>query len=295
MTATLISRFYRYQRERFPVAALAASLVPALLSSSAVMTGSFSWRFLAYGLVASVSYLFVIRVIDEWRDQAHDDRFHRDRPVQSGLISLPELRALGVAASIVLLLVASTGGLLAIAIALAMLGYSLLAGKEFFLGDALRERFFLYNGANLAQMLLLQALVYALASNAFPDARLVLAHFLFTSAGTIVFELVRKIRLPGNDGTGNDTYTAHLGFAGALAAFAFLAVLDAALFAWLMALSGDADAFWLAVSGVAALIVASFIAANFVKRSRAFDGVMRLSFFVFYAFGNLAAFAVLAL
>src|SRR3989338_4894751 len=115
-----------------------------------------------------------------------------------------------------------------------MLGYTYLAGEEVYVGEALRKRFFIYNALNLAQMLLMQLFVYALFAPRLSFSSLLLAHFLFTTVGTIIFEFVRKLKVPGEDGVGRDTYTYYLGFEVAHSAYLVLLATNLLLFLLVM-------------------------------------------------------------
>lgn len=228
---SFFKRLYVYQRERFPVVILSISLLPAILSSGAVVGGVVSVTFVIWALVVSVMYLLHIRIADEYRDFVHDSIHHTDRPLQRGLITLDELRyvdwcVLGVFGSVAVWLGGGFmwwGGI--------MIAYSWFARYEFFLGQKLRQHFFLYNAVNLLQMLLLQVGIYLIAGAQMSAVPLLLGlHFLFTTIGTIVFEFLRKVTPPGHDGTGADTYTWFVGFSWSLMVYALFAVLQMGVF-----------------------------------------------------------------
>lgn len=275
-----------YQRERFPVVILAASFLPAILSSGAVTVGHTPLLSVLIALVASLAYLFHIRVIDEHRDFEHDTLHHSSRPVQRGVISKKELRRADVAAVTLLLLLSVYAGFTAFILALGMLAYAYVAEHEFFLGEHIRRRFFLYNGINLIQMFALQLFVYAVFTDPFPFTPLVAAHFLFTALGTVIFEFVRKIKRPEEDGTGKDTYTGRLGLTKALSVFLVLLAGNAVLFFRVVTLVSP-HTFALAIfSLVLALAAALPVFLYLVRKEVLADRGMQLSFPLVYGVFN---------
>ena len=284
---SFIGRFYRYQKERFPVLPLLLGIVPATLSSGAIVSSSPGTTAIFGAIAASLAYILHVRIVDELRDFEHDVLYHPTRPLQSGIISRKELRYVDIAATAVLLFIALSLGASAIIIALAMLGYTYLAGKEFFLGETLRRRFFVYNGLNLFQMLLLQIFVYTIFAPSLSLTMLLLAHFLFTTAGTVIFEFVRKLKIPGEDGSGKDTYTHYLGFYASHSIYLFLLALNTLLFLWIMRLI-TLDTLWMLVGGGCAAIAFLVASVHRMRRSRDTDRLMQISFVVLYGIFNLA-------
>ncbi|MEK9177161.1 MAG: hypothetical protein AAB923_02595 [Patescibacteria group bacterium] len=291
---SFISRFYRYQSERFPVLVILATLAPALASSGAVALGTLSWGPFATALVVSLLYLFHIRALDERRDFGHDTVHHAARPMQTGLITRAELARADFVAVLGILGLALWAGPAAFAYAAFALLYAHLAGNEFFLGERLRERYFLYNAVNLVQMLLMQVLVYALFSGWFVVTPLIVAHFAFTSTGTLILEFVRKLKIPGEDGPGKDTYTHYLGFSASLVIHASLILVNVLLFIRLMAFAGGS-------SSLATLVAVFFTAlsvflalAHYAKPRRVTEVLLQLAFVVGYGVMNvMVAFAIL--
>jgi hypothetical protein len=287
-TLAISRKFYSYQKERFPIAVLGLSLLPAALSSAVVVSVHPSVARVGMVIAASLAYLLHIRIIDEHRDYRHDNIHHADRPVQAGIISKGELQIIDFIAASVLVAIAAVAGPTALAVVGAMLAYSYLAGVEFFVGEKIRRHFFTYNIANLLQMLLMQIFVYSVFANTIPLTFLVAMHFLFTTVGTIVFEFVRKIKMPGDDGTGRDTYTWYLGFNRALVIFIFLALVDTALFFKLASLLSS-HVIGLLISAVcAAILVCLAVAGHWLTKTRQTDQLMQLSFLVVYGAFNLA-------
>ena len=283
----LIKRLHEYQSERFPLAAILISLIPAVFSTAALGGGG-DVRLYAAALISSVAYLFHIRVIDERRDFAHDALHHRDRPVQSGRITKTELRRLDIISVAAMLALSAVFGLLPFAAALVLLSYSFLCAHEFFVGERIRRRFFAYNALNLVQMLLLQVFMYVLFGVSSVVGVIVL-HFIFTAFGSALLEVVRKIKTPGHDGTGRDTYSHHLGFGGSLALFTGMVALQCVAFAGLAWEIGASTSALLL--GLLFAILAGLSALSYYRRqSSGAEKTLQVALLVSYAIQNLIIF-----
>ncbi len=285
--STITRRFYSYQKERFPMIILALSLFPAILSSGAIVATHPSILKALLAVLASIAYLLHIRVIDEHRDFHHDNTHHVSRPIQTGLISKKELGKIDILSIAILLGVALVSGVYATGVALFMLFYSYLAGKEFFIGEKIRKYFFFYNAINLVQMLLMQIFVYLIFTNNLSLNTLLITHFLFTTVGTIIFEFVRKVKIPGDDGTGKDTYTWHLGFGNSIVIYIILALANVFLFLRVTNLISTHHFTWLIFAGLLVIILISQAVIHWVKKKRLTDQLLQLSFLLSYGILNL--------
>ncbi|MEP7204771.1 MAG: hypothetical protein ABI716_01085, partial [Candidatus Saccharibacteria bacterium] len=259
-------RFYSYQKTRFPIVILAISLLPAILSSGAIVATHPTIITAAMLLLASIAYLLHIRIADDYRDFEHDNIYHLDRPLQTGQITKADLRAIDVLAVLILLTIAAVSGFTAFIIALIMLVYSYLAGNEFFFKNKIKPYFFIYNSLNLLQMLLMQAFVYTIFARHFPLTDLVTLHFVFTTIGTIIFEFIRKLKIPGNDGLGKDTYSWHLGFRKAMIIYLGLALASVMVFDRLANLISNQSASWLLLAAILATILTVFAAVHLIRK-----------------------------
>ena len=287
---TTTKNFYIYQKERFPIVVLGLSFLPAILSSGAVVASQAEFKFVLIALIVSVAYLLHVRIIDEFRDYEHDLRHHKERPVSSGVISLKELRVIDWLAIVAVPLVSLYSGPEALLIAVAMLLYSYFARKEFFLGLQFRRYFYLYNAVNLVQMLLLQILIYIIANPSFSFTTLVTVHFLFTTTGTIIFEFLRKVKSPGNDGTGKDTYTWYLGLNNALLIYAAFATFNILLFVKAMFLIQAEITYWIPVAIALVIGTYSTLLINKMRKEEKTNQLMQLSFMVMYGSFNILLF-----
>ncbi len=289
----IIKRFDSYQRERFPIIVLIFSLLPAVLSSGVIISSHPTIFQGILALIASIAYLLHIRVIDEHRDFEHDNKHHKVRPIQNGTISKRELQYVDIVSMIILIVIAASAGFWALTIMTIMLAYSYLAGKEFFLGERIRLHFFIYNCVNLIQMLMMQLFVYAIFSDPFPFTTLIWAHFLFTTVGTIVFEFIRKLKRPGDDGTGKDTYTWYIGFRNSLIIYSSLLLTNTALFFWITTLISPHIIRMLVLSLILVSIAHLLILVHWIKKTHLTDQLMQLSLLLLYGIFNIVIFLLL--
>jgi len=283
---TLPKRFNIYQKERFPIFPLVISLFPAILSSGAVLNNiSISNSILT--LIATILYLLHIRIIDDHRDFEHDNIHHIERPVQKGVISKKELISIDITAIIIFLIISALINIYAFYIAIVMYFYSYLASQDFFIKKYIRKYFFVYNIINLLQMILMQIFVYYTFTDKLNFNLLILIHFLFTSIGSITFEFIRKLKIPGNDGTGEDTYTWHLGFAKSLILYAFFCFFNIVSFTILINLIINKTLLYFIFSGIIYTILMIIVFIHKYKKSYTTDLILRLSFLLSYATLNL--------
>lgn len=287
---TTTKNFYLYQKGRFPIVILGLSFLPAILSSGAIVTAQVELRFVLIALTVSIAYLLHVRIIDEFRDYAHDLKHHKERPLSSGIITLRELKSINWLTVILVPLASLYSSPEALLIAVMMLLYSYFAQNEFFLGWQFRRHFYLYNAVNLVQMLLLQILVYTIANPSFSFTTLVTVHFLFTTTGTIIFEFLRKVKSPGHDGTGKDTYTWFLGLNNALLIYAAFASFNILFFVKTMFLIQAEITYWIPVAIALVIGTYSTLLINKMCKEEKTDQLMQLSFMVMYGSFNILLF-----
>lgn len=290
ITKTILGRFYIYQKLRFPIIILSFGLLPAILSTAAIVTKNPSIFQIMGGLVASMLYLLHVRIIDEKRDFHHDSKYHKSRPLQTGLISMKELQIIDIYAVVVFLAIGMFAGIYPFSLGLLMLSYSFVASKEFFMGDKLRQHFFLYNFVNTMQTFIMQLFAYSFFAGYIPFTAFVGLHYVFTCIGTSIFEFVRKIKIPGMDGTGKDTYTWYLGFNNAMVVYIVFALLATVFFYQIMIIITGQSTFWLLISTTLFCFILLFALIHLIKKTIRTEQFMQLSFVIVYAIFNLVIF-----
>jgi len=137
----------QYFNERFPVipVLLFATGYAGLLIGNVYGIGIWKQSFLgAFSLFITVSgiflcFLFRQRVVDEFRDYAHDSKYFPNRPVQRGLVTKSQVFIMGLVALLMeLVLVSRIAPLL---LYLPVLFYNFLMAKDFFIKNWLDGHF----------------------------------------------------------------------------------------------------------------------------------------------------------
>jgi hypothetical protein len=163
----ILRRFYIYQKERFPLNVLIFTTLAVVLSSLAIISKSeplISNYVLetVLALIAGLIFMFHVRVLDERKDLQFDNKHHGDRPIQRGVISLRQLFIINISLLFVLFGISVFSSFYAFFFLLIALIYSSLAGMDFFFGEKIRSKFFLYNFLCLIQLFFFQIHLYAL-------------------------------------------------------------------------------------------------------------------------------------
>ena len=243
--APLWRRLWTYQAERFPVAKTALLLAVFCVAgiNVTVFLGERSppgWSAYAFAWVVTFIIFFQMRVCDEHKDHADDTRYRPERPVPRGLISLHELRWLGlsgVPAAAVVAGVYEPGLLIPLAVVWIWLA---LMTVEFFMPATLKARPAAYLVSHMIIMPLIALLVTAcvwVETGSMPDG---LWLFLIVSfLNGVVLEVGRKLRTPDNEREGVETYSALWGPKPA-AGIWLVAVLAAGTLAFMLGVSMQA-------------------------------------------------------
>jgi hypothetical protein len=238
--APAAARLWRYQAERFPLAAY-APLITAFTFASVSYSrtarrvaglpdaeGFVRWPLFVAGVFTSLACFFLLRVLDEHKDADSDRRWRPELPVPRGLVSLHELRVLGAGIGIAVVAVnAALAPVLLLPLALFAFWATLMT-KEFFVRDWLRAHL----GAYLLTHMLVMPMIDAYTTGidwlvAGRHAPAGLPWFLAaTFANGALVEMGRKLRAPADEREGVDSYTSAWGVR--TAPLAWLAVVFAA-------------------------------------------------------------------
>src|SRR5262245_11131737 len=154
----LLSRMGRYLAERFPLAQFVPLISLFTFSSVAYSRlargapGFIPWSRFAAGAFTAIVFFFLLRVLDEHKDQDLDRQFRPELPVPRGLVTLAELRLAGIAAAALALAWNAALGLLYVALLLPAAIWASLMTKEFFARDWLRAHSTAYLVSHMAIM-----------------------------------------------------------------------------------------------------------------------------------------------
>jgi hypothetical protein len=257
----LVRRLVAYQAERFPLAAYVPLIATFTFSSAAYSRlarraagipgaqGFVPWPLYAVGAFTSLTFFFMLRVLDEGKDAETDRRFRPELPVPRGLVSLAELRAVGGGAlALAVTLNAIIAPILLLPFAL-VTAWATLMTKEFFVREWLRAHLGAYLVTHMLIMPMIDAyttgLDWLVAGYGPPRG---LAYFLgVTFANGCLVEIGRKLRLPDREREGVDSYTREWGLRAAPLVWIAMLLASATL-AW-------RAAFWTGAARETALVV----------------------------------------
>jgi 4-hydroxybenzoate polyprenyltransferase len=266
------NRWWVYQRERFPLATHGP-----LIAVFACSTVSFS--LLARGVVrvppvpalvvavlSAFGFFLQMRIADEFKDAADDARYRPYRPVPRGLVTLRELGHIALVAALVQAALALWLAPRLLPLLLLVWGYLALMTKEFFVPRWLRAHPITYMWSHMLILPLID--LYATACDwravgvAAPAGLAALLAVSFCNGFNL--EIGRKIRAPGDEEPGVETYSALWGRSRASAAWCGVLLATAAC----ALLAAAAIHFIAPVAAVIAalLLAAGIVAARYVLR-----------------------------
>ncbi len=219
-----MNRWWIYQKERFPLLAhgpLIAAFSGCAVAFSSLLRGAAvpSWQMFATAFGVCLLMFLQLRIADEFKDADDDARWRPYRPVPRGLVTLGELRLLFVLAALV-----QTGFVLALDVRLMVVlgiawSYLALMSVEFFCRSWLKKRPILYLLTHMGIMPLVD--FFGTACEWLPrgsTASAGLGWFLTASFfNGIVIEIGRKLRQPGDEEEGVETYSQLWGKTGGAA------------------------------------------------------------------------------
>lgn len=213
MSASLASRLWIYQSERFPLAKTAPLLAvfsAASIGVSAQLAGRDlpHWGVFLTGFILAMALFFQMRVCDEYKDLEDDRAYRPDRPIPRGLVSLGLILRLGL-------------GTMGLAVLVAWLWYApvlwllalvwvwlALMTAEFGAPAWLKARPILYLLSHMAIMPLIDLLLTGLEW--LPGGGAAGALWLFLALSFVngsVLEIGRKLWAPVNEIEGVETYS----------------------------------------------------------------------------------------
>lgn len=178
--------------------------------------------------LAVLSFFFKLRVMDEHKDYQKDLVNYPDRVLQSGKVTLKQLRSIAYAGTVFEAAWSAYLGSTTLLIYLITLGYALLMRKEFFVGEWLEKRLVVYA---FTHMLIMPLVIFWIASMGTPGnilspeiAGMAAAAFFYGFA----FEVARKIWSAEEERAEIDSYSRRLGMKGALFTVLFFLALGCA-------------------------------------------------------------------
>ncbi len=226
-TDNLLKRLWTYQSERFPVlkhGILIASFSFSAVCLSSLLRGSIAWPGWQVSITAFVClFLFFLqlRIADEFKDYENDAKYRPERPVSRGLVSLSELKWLGIVCVIIqLFLTYQLYPPLTFLLILVWL-YMVLMGFEFFVPNWLKKHPLAYLWTHMLIMPLIDLFATAcdwLQFSMSPPHGLI--WFLIVSfLNGVVIEVGRKTWAPEQEIQGVESYSSDWGIQRAILAW----------------------------------------------------------------------------
>lgn len=286
-----MKRWWIYQNERFPVLAhgpLIAAFSACAVAFSSMLRGAPppGWQSYATAFGVCLLMFLQLRIADEFKDKDEDARWRPYRPVPRGLVGLSELRVVFVIAAMVQAGLALALDVRLLAVLAVAWAYLALMSVEFFCRDWLKARPVVYLLTHMGIMPLVDffgtACEWLPRGSATPHG---LGWFLAASFfNGIVIEIGRKLRQPGDEEEGVETYSRLWGKRGG--AIAWLASMGATLGCAAMAAAGIGFAGPLAAGLGVALVIAIVVSIRYVhgcahgKRIESLTGLWTLALYL---------------
>ncbi len=227
-----------YLQERFPPVAYGV-LVALFFGSATLVSNAVGEGTSAHWAGALVVFLvfFHLRVFDGHKDYEGDLLAYPDRVLSKGLVTLRDLKILGVLAIGTELGLSVWIGSKALIVWALTLLFTLLMAREFFLGRWLRKHLVVYAVSHNPVVACLALFCWACTDADWSYT--MAAYFAVVSLGSLVFEVGRKFRLPSEEVPGVESYTSVLGRGTAMAFLWTLIHLTAVSLGLLIMLMGD--------------------------------------------------------
>ena len=214
----------------------------------------------------TVTLFFLVRIFDEFKDQEDDRLYRKYLPVPRGVISLRELKYVGITVFVLQVLVNSIFYPQMLLLYAFVIAFLLLMGKEFFVAEWLKKHQFWYVTSHMFIIPFIDIFAsgfdWHLAGLEAPQGMIIF--FCISYLNGIVLEIGRKIKTPETEEHGVISYTKLIGVKKA-PAFWILILFITMIFAFVGA--------WYAGLGVIAYIIFVFLflvcctpAILFIKR-----------------------------
>lgn len=259
-------RLWRYQRERFPLAAhiplILAFSFCAVSISSRLRAGEWPlWQSAAVAFLSCLLFFFQLRVADEFKDYAEDSQFRPYRAVPRGLVKLRELGWLFALGAVLQLAAALWWSPKLVILLFVTWCYLAAMSFEFGLRNWLKARPITYLWTHMLIMPLID--LYATSTDWMVSGSLYppdgLIFFLAASFfNGIVIEIGRKIRTPSQEEEGVETYSSLWGCKKAAVVW-WLMILTTAVFGVLTAVFAGAPVQVGALLCIAAACFGAFV------------------------------------
>lgn len=218
---SLIKRLYAYQKVRFPIIAhgiLIGSFTFSAMAFSVMCSRKlypefnvFLIRNFIYAFVNTFCIFLLLRISDEFKDEAYDKEHRAYLPVPSGLVTLNELKKIGIAVLLFITVLNVMINVDRFHLYLLVMLYMGLMYKEFFAHDFLDKNQFLYVVSHMMIIPLVDTFASSFAwAGLKPNMIGLYWFFALSFFNGLTLELGRKIKSEENEEA--NSYSKRLGF-----------------------------------------------------------------------------------
>lgn len=237
-----------YFKQRFPLLPLFLFALLTIAGTSRKIQAPKDYLKIFLLSLIYTGFLFHLRVLDEFKDFDYDNRYHPDRPIQEGKISLKQVKILGVI-NLVMMLVASimASSLTLTSLFLFVIFYSLIMFKEFFIKNFYEKSPLLYLISHQIVFIPLYLYFYSSLNSSLWTVNNLnkLSLFSYTLIPIVLIEIGRKMnyRFDEQRKKTSDTYLFVWGERKTISLFSSLVILSGLFslyiqnFRWLFSLS----------------------------------------------------------
>jgi 4-hydroxybenzoate polyprenyltransferase len=214
--AGIATRLGAYLGERFPLLGNAL-LILSFYSSNQFLAHALNepGQPMRYDLTTVCGFLTIVcfflhmRVFDDHKDFVEDSRFFPNRVLQSGTVTLRELKFVAGAAIGIQIMLSATVGMATLLSWTIAFVFSVLMLKEFFVRQWLKQRFLLYASVHMLIMPLLAMVIWSFATRRF-FWEMPPWYWLYSMVGFFLafnWEVSRKICAPEDEREELDSYS----------------------------------------------------------------------------------------
>ncbi len=206
---------YQYQKERFPVVLNGIAVLTftfSAISFSRICRGAEGFVSLStflIGCFATFTLFLLVRIFDEFKDRIDDAQFRTYLPVPRGLVSLNELKVIGIGIGVLQITSIAIFQLDMLPLYLLVIGYLCLMGVEFFVPTYLKKHQILYITSHMVIIPLLDVYSSGLdwrLEETSPHYGLIF-FFAVSFMNGLVVEFGRKLKAPEDEEIGVVSYT----------------------------------------------------------------------------------------
>lgn len=176
-----------YQKERFPLAIYSLLILTLSLAAGAVAQ---SYAHTLEAFLMALGIFMLLRIADEFKDYEDDCKYRPYRAVPRGLVTLKELKTLGVVIILLELLLAFITGTFSLLLLIGF--YWGLMSREFFVSEWLKQHPIIYLLSHMMIMPLIALLLLYVQNPVRPETNFNFLALAFFNG--IVLEIGRKIR-----------------------------------------------------------------------------------------------------